>query len=518
MRLRRFAKPEEAQKVVVPAAPARLKPISAEEITRRNQNLSDPNNIPQNVKIAEEILNICLPEKNNIKLHDYQIRIVKHLLKHRGIIAQHSVGSGKTLIAATSSICLLRSNNMNISRVIFIGPKSLLSNFELTVNKAFDNVDWTRITLYTYEKFQLDYNKGLIDCTNCFLIIDEAHRLRTHGNSKTNKPAKTVKAVFKCARKASKVLLLTATPVVNDPYDIANLIAIIRGDLEAMDKKTFNKTIFSKKGQIMNQTMFDNYFHCAISMYVRPNDDTYPSVEIHTVKIPMSQKYYQEYMRVEDQLITELQEDVLGENDLKPFYNGVRRTVNADIEEFNSKLDWIRQHLLRFNRQKMVIFSPFISLGVSQLEKLVVDFDVKPKFGRIIGDDTAADRQKTIDDFNVDKIQVLLISVGAGGLGLNLIGTRHIILMQPGWNQVEMDQAIGRGVRFHSHTHLPPNERKVDVWKLLLVKPPNPNLQAKLTAKQSIDEIIEKIIERKDKIIQPFLFHLQQQTIEQKPC
>ena len=100
-----------------------------------------------------------MPEKNNIKLHDYQLRIVKHLLKNRGIIANHPLGTGKTLIAATSAICLLRSNNINISRVIFIGPKSLLSNFELTVNKAFDNVDWTRITLYTYEKFQLDYKQ-----------------------------------------------------------------------------------------------------------------------------------------------------------------------------------------------------------------------------------------------------------------------------------------------------------------------------------------------------------------------
>ena len=64
-----------------------------------------------------------------------------------------------------------------------------------------------------------------------------------------------------------------------------------------------------------------------------------------------------------------------------------------------------------------------------------------------------------------------------------------MIIMQSGWNEVEEQQAMGRGIRFHSHTHLPPDERHVDVWKLVLVKPPE--LEAKLA---SADMVIQRII------------------------
>jgi superfamily II DNA or RNA helicase len=246
-------------------------------------------------------------------------------------------------------------------------------------------------------------------------------------------------------------------------------------------------------------------------MFERPQDETYPTVTRHVVRIPMSQKYFAEYQRVENQNITSYQAEVLGESNLEPFYNGVRRAVNADIEELNSKLDWVRRHLLEFNNRKMVIFSPFISLGVRQLEKLVKDFDTIPKIAEITGADSTAQRQKVIDDYNKDEIQILLISIGAGGLGINLKGTRDVVLMQPGWNEVEMAQAEGRAIRFQSHTHLPPNERHVDVWQLLLVKPI-------VSIKPAVDEIILGIIARKNAVLEPFMERLREVSIERLPC
>jgi len=56
----------------------------------------------------------------------------------------------------------------------------------------------------------------------------------------------------------------------------------------------------------------------------------------------------------------------------------------------------------------------------------------------------------------------------AGGLGLNLLECRDAVVMQPGWNDVEFQQAIGRVIKFRSHINLPVEERRVDVWKLML--------------------------------------------------
>ena len=270
---------------------------------------------------------------------------------------------------------------------------------------------------------------------------------------------------------------------------------------------------------MVNQQAFNNFFDNTVSIYARKKDDTYPSVSIHTIEIPMSDIYYSEYKRVEEELITDAQQDILGPSDLKPFYNGVRRTVNADIEEYNSKLDWVRDHLLKYNNRKMIIFSPFVSLGVKQLEILVNDFDVVPKIGIITGSNKATDRQETIDLYNNDQIQILLLSIGAGGVGINLIGTRDVVIMQFGWNDVETEQAIGRAIRFLSHMHLPPNERHVDVWKLLLTKPAHTKGLGNagwggLGADLAIDQNIENIGKRKSTIIVPIINHITTRSIE----
>ena len=90
------------------------------------------------------------------------------------------------------------------------------------------------------------------------------------------------------------------------------------------------QTHISKKGILVNGDI--NTFLCTISIFVRPQDETYPTVETHMIRIPMTQRYFAEYYRVEQNAITENQLKVLGPNDLEPFHNGIRRTVNADID------------------------------------------------------------------------------------------------------------------------------------------------------------------------------------------
>ena len=467
----------------------------AEKIKYRN--LMDAPTVSPSIVITKDILKECLP---TVPLHPHQMTAIKHILRNRGLLAVHSIGSGKTLVGATASLCFLHSNPNY--RVIFIGPKTLLDNFRQTLSKYFDKIEHQRYEYYTFEKFQIDYHAGRIDAYNTMLIVDEAHRLRTKLTKKVVK-GKIVRSVCKAARKANKVLLLTATPAVNDPYDLVNLITILRGDLVPMNVRTFHLTVW--KDQPLHK--FGEYFGNCIHVYTRTHDRNYPNVEVHIVEVLMSEKYKEEYERVEDQQLHPLQRDVLGESDLKPFHNGIRRTVNADIEEFNPKLDWVRCHLLKNNQRKMVIFSPFISLGVMQLELLVADFEIPPKIGVITGDNSEEERQEVIADFNSDQLQVLLISVGAGGLGINLIGTRDVVIMQPGWNDVEMQQAMGRAIRFHSHTHLPLNEQKVDVWKLHLVK------EDYETNGLAADQIIENIAIRKQNEVERFMTQLKSVTV-----
>jgi SNF2 family DNA or RNA helicase len=54
---------------------------------------------------------------------------------------------------------------------------------------------------------------------------------------------------------------------------------------------------------------------------------------------------------------------------------------------------------------------------------------------------------------------------------LDLVETRNVIIMESTWNEAVEKQAIGRAVRYGSHSNLREKDRVVDIYKLFLIKP-----------------------------------------------
>ena len=79
-------------------------------------------------------------------------------------------------------------------------------------------------------------------------------------------------------------------------------------------------------------------------------------------------------------------------------------------------------------------------------------------------------------DFNAGDVPVFLISLKAGGVGLNLTGADVVIHYDPWWNQAVQNQATDRAHRIGQ-------TKKVTVYKLI--------------AKGSIEEKIQKLQETK---------------------
>jgi superfamily II DNA or RNA helicase len=97
-----------------------------------------------------------------------------------------------------------------------------------------------------------------------------------------------------------------------------------------------------------------------------------------------------------------------------------------------------------------------------------------------------------------DKIKIIMVT-SAGAEGLDLKNIRQIHIMEPYWNQMRIEQVIGRGVRRNSHAALKPNERNVEVYKYFSVFSPKNALMA--TEKLSTDEYIHQISLKKQSII-----------------
>ncbi len=77
----------------------------------------------------------------------------------------------------------------------------------------------------------LDYFQQEVECNNTFLIIDEAHNFRTSVTIQKEgiKKGSGAFIMMKCASQAFKVLLLTATPLVNSRIDLYNLYRMVEG-------------------------------------------------------------------------------------------------------------------------------------------------------------------------------------------------------------------------------------------------------------------------------------------------
>ncbi|CAH6421483.1 DEAD/SNF2 helicase [uncultured virus] len=102
-------------------------------------------------------------------------------------------------------------------------------------------------------------------------------------------------------------------------------------------------------------------------------------------------------------------------------------------------------------------------------------------------------------------LKIILVS-SAGAEGLNLMNVRQIHIMEPYWNEVRINQLIGRGIRQCSHRDLPMEERHVNVYRYKSVKTK--------TDKWTTDQYIEDVARTKDSLIQSFLDAMKEVAVD----
>ena len=126
---------------------------------------------------------------------------------------------------------------------------------------------------------------------------------------------------------------------------------------------------------------------------------------------------------------------------------------------------------------KMLIFSSFTSI-FDILEKELEKNDIK--YFKLTGQTKVDTRVSMVDEFNKsDDVPVFLVSLKAGGTGLNLIGADMVIHFDPWWNMSQENQATDRAYRIGQRNN-------VQVFKLI--------------TKGTIEEKIQELQDKKSKI------------------
>lgn len=131
---------------------------------------------------------------------------------------------------------------------------------------------------------------------------------------------------------------------------------------------------------------------------------------------------------------------------------------------------------------KILLFSGYTSM-FNILEKELKKEGIE--YFKLTGQTKVSDRIKLVEEFNEnDKIKVFLISLKAGGTGLNLTGADMVIHYDPWWNISAENQATDRTYRIGQ-------KKKVQVYKLI--------------TKNSIEERIYELQQKKEKLIDSML-------------
>ncbi len=207
-----------------------------------------------------------LDEDKILKKH--QNIVVEYIKNHRGLLVQHDLGTGKSLIAAAiiADQCSAQCN------VIFLSARTLHDNMEKALTKYIEAkgihkpADYKFVTMNASNMIhQLIDSDDVADkyaeaaklnLNGKILIVDEAHNLF---NSITNGSANATGLYTAVMRSSVKVIFLTGTPIVNHPFELVPCYNMIAGKELFPPWDDFNLYFIDEKHRrIKNRAKFQN--------------------------------------------------------------------------------------------------------------------------------------------------------------------------------------------------------------------------------------------------------------------
>jgi SNF2 family DNA or RNA helicase len=409
-----------------------------------------------------------VPADVKATLRSYQGEGVRWLERLRimflnGILAD-DMGLGKTLQAIVA-ISQLNKKKKNPSLIVC--PTSLLYNWQEEFHKfnpkvkvrVIDGVPSNRkklienvtdfdvvITSYTLLQKDIESYKNVVFA---YAILDEAQHIKNRGT----RNAKSVKTV-----QADHRLILSGTPIENSLDELWSLFDFLMpGFLSSYDRFVEKYVRVSGAEQVKNL----DYLRKKVAPFILRRmksdvlDDLPPVSEIvyHCQLSPVQQELYRSYAAsARDELTKLVQRDGFDRVQIHvlatltrlkqicchPAIFAKEKAESGDSSKYEMLLDLLQT--LVEGKHKTVIFSQYTQM----LQIMREDFEARGiRF--VYLDGSSKNRLEVVKKFNDDlSIPVFLVSLKAGGTGLNLIGADTVIHYDMWWNPAVESQATDR--------------------------------------------------------------------------
>lgn len=422
-------------------------------------------------------------------LMPFQERGVQALLESCHLLLADDMGLGKT-VQAIAALRILRVRR-EMKSCMVVAPASLLNQWRREVERwapeltaiiirgsATDRVwQWRAdkdVTLVSYEMIRSDFGgteHSLLNRKSWDVVIaDEAQRIKNRND--------TSNALKGLTRKRSWAL--TGTPLENDEEELASI-------MEFVDHSNDGLTVrYSPGTELRNR-------HRELQLRRKKGDvlQDLPPKLIAKIPIELNSEQRRSYDRAEKEGIVYLRS--LGKEISIPHVLGLitrlKQICNADPRTGeSSKLADIKERLFQLSSQghKALVYSQYVheTYGVAAAAEYLEEFTPLT----ITGDINPHDRTEIIERFKYDpKYKVLILSLRAGGLGLNLQEASYVFHLDRWWNPAVERQAEDRSHRIGQTV-------KVNVIKYYCTETIEERIDAILTTKQELfDQLIDDV-------------------------
>lgn len=476
-------------------------------------NVNIDENYREFIETVNKLENKKVPKELNKTLRDYQKTGFKWLsnideFNFGGILAD-DMGLGKT-IQVLSVILDYVKNTKNSKSSLVVCPSSLALNWynetkkfapilnvlvisgdvlerkkKINEIKSYDLI----ITSYDLLKRDIDVYKEL-GCKFKFLIADEAQYIKNN-NTKNARAIKQIDADTKYA--------LTGTPIENSLNEMWSIFDLImpgylftykkfKKDFEMpivkdKDEKALNKLkmliepfvlrrtkkevlkeLPDKLTSVVNNEMTEEQEKIYLSYLARARDELNEEIE---------QKGFEQTRIKILALLTRLRQICCHPSLFISNYKGESGKLNQCMELVKDGIE---------SGHKILLFSGYTSMFKIIEEELKKN---NISYLKLTGRTRVKERLNLIDAFNSNEdIKLFLISLKAGGTGINLTSADMVIHYDPWWNLSVENQATDR-------THRIGQTKKVQVYKMI--------------TKNSIEEKIYDLQKRKEELIDNML-------------
>jgi len=386
--------------------------------------------------------------------------------KWGGILAD-DMGLGKTIQILTF---LLKQITKSKKANLIVIPTSLLFNWENEIEKfapsikryflygtertknikKFDNYN---LIITTYGTMTRDIEL-LQKYTFNYVILDESQAIK-NPNSRRFKAVSLLKAKNKLA--------LTGTPIENNTFDLYAQMDFLNPGF--LGNQTHFKNNYSNPIDKDQNPIIAAELQRKISPFVLrrtkeqvatelpPKTEDYVFCEMETEQRKVYEAFKNKFRNI---LLKKIDEDGLGKSKLIVLegLTKLRQICDSpeilpDDENYGSesiKIKELIRHIKEKTRNhKILVFSQFVKM-LAVIRRNLDNENIKYEY--LDGKSSKKKREESVNNFQENKdVRVFLISLKAGGTGLNLTAADYVYIVDPWWNPAVENQAIDRCYR-----------------------------------------------------------------------